>query len=128
MKDRVLIVEDNEDIRSIYALYLRFRGYDVLEADNGYHGVEVARSERPDVIVMDLAMPVLDGLDATAVLKSDPATAGIPVVLVTAHTVIESRAQARELGFEACLCKPVTPQRLISELERILAPRARVKA
>lgn len=119
---KVLIVEDNEDIRAIYGVFLRHFGYQVVEAVNGYDGVQAARRERPDVIVMDLSMPLLDGLEATRTLKSDARTSGIPIVVVTADVVARMRLAAEALGCSAFLPKPVAPSELLEQVER-LCPR-----
>src|SRR5207253_2395411 len=83
----VLLVEDNEDNRIIYATALRFAGYEVLEAITGTEGVQSARTLHPDLVLMDISVPELDGWEATAILKADPATKHIPIVAVTAHAL-----------------------------------------
>src|ERR1043166_4753960 len=83
----VLLVEDNEDNRIIYATALRYAGYSVLEAITGTEGVRQARSEIPDLILMDISVPELDGWEATTLLKADPKTSGIPIIAVTAHAL-----------------------------------------
>src|SRR5438874_11167246 len=77
---RILLVEDNQDNRIIYRSILAFAGHDVMEAADGESGVEIARSELPDVILMDISLPVLDGWEATQILKSDPGTKHIPII------------------------------------------------
>src|SRR4029079_581882 len=86
-KKTVLLVEDNEDNRIIYATALRYAGYAVLEAITGTEGVRLAREELPDLILMDISVPELDGWEATALLKADPATAHITILAVTAHAL-----------------------------------------
>lgn len=121
---KVLIIEDNEDNRIIYAAAFRHRGYRVLEADNGYTGVELARRERPDVVLMDLSMPILDGFEATQALKHDPETSAIPVVIVSAHSMPVDEQRARDAGCSFFLVKPVLPLELVDEVARMLAPEA----
>ncbi|HSU13583.1 response regulator [Longimicrobium sp.] len=121
MSTKILLVEDNEDNQEIYRCILAHYGYDVLQAFDGGHGVEMARAHGPDLILMDLTMPVVDGLQATRMLKADPATAAIPIVALTAHTQREDFAAAEAAGCDAYLTKPVEPQRVAAEVRRILA-------
>ncbi len=116
----ILLVEDNDDNQEIYRIILAHHGYDVLQAYDGGSGVELARAHGPDLILMDLTMPVLDGLEATRLLKADPATAAIPIVALTAHTESEDVAAAAEAGCDAFLSKPVEPQRVAAEVRRLL--------
>ena len=94
----VLIVDDFEDNREMYAQYLRFHGYDVAEADNGQEALRQASGLRPDVIVMDLSLPGMDGWEATRRLKQDAATRDIPVIALTGHALTGSEHTAREAG------------------------------
>lgn len=117
----VLIVEDNEDNRIIYRTFLEHHGYVVLEATDGEAGVRTAREHRPDLVLMDISMPVLNGYEATKLLKSDPVTAGIPVIALTAHAMAEDRARAAEAGCDAYLAKPAEPRQVLAEVQRMLA-------
>src|ERR1043166_1909774 len=94
----VLLVEDNEDNRLIYATALRYAGYEVIEAVTGTEGVNLARSRRPDLILMDISVPEMDGWEATTLLKADPNTREIPVIAVTAHALPgdEERSRSEE--------------------------------
>ena len=83
----VLLVEDNEDNRIVYSTILRHFGYKVTEALNGEEGISKARSEHPDLILMDISIPIIDGWEATQVLKHDPQTRGIPIIALTAHAL-----------------------------------------
>lgn len=114
----VLIAEDNMDNRIIYATMLSHVGYRVVEADNGVEAVRVARTERPDIILMDISMPLMDGYEATRVLKADPQTRGIPIVAVTAHAMVTDRDAAKEAGCDDYVSKPVEPQGIRSVVER----------
>lgn len=116
----LLIVDDNADNREILAIFLEHFGYRVLKAGNGVEGMAQAREHAPDLILMDISMPVLDGFEATELLKLDPLTAGIPIVAVTAHPDGALRTRAQGLGFTSYLIKPVPPRRLLREVERIL--------
>lgn len=118
-KKSVLLVEDQHDNRVIYRTILEFAGFGVYEATNGEEGVQSAREHRPDLILMDLSMPVLDGWGAVRLLKSDPDLAGIPVCAVSAHVPLEGDAErAKEAGFECYLTKPVEPREVLAEVER----------
>lgn len=114
----VLLVEDNEDNRIIYATALRFAGYSVLEAVTGPEGVRHAREDLPDLILMDISIPELDGWEATALLKADPATRHIPIVAVTAHALPEDERRSVAAGCDGYLAKPIAPARLIAEVDR----------
>ena len=119
----VLIVDDNEDNRVIYAAALRYFGYEVREASGGADGIAQARSERPDLILMDLSMPGVDGWTATQVLKQDPATRDIPVVAVTARTLAGDRERAIEVGCDGILPKPCGPREVVVAVRRFLEER-----
>jgi two-component system, cell cycle response regulator DivK len=121
---RVLIVEDSFDNRTIYADILRHAGYAVIEAENGARGVEEAQREMPDLILMDLSMPQMDGWKALEVLKQDGRTAVIPVLAVSAHVAINGDLErAVEAGFATYLTKPIEPKEVLREVEsRIGAP------
>jgi two-component system cell cycle response regulator DivK len=117
---RVLLVEDNEDNRAIYATILQHYGYDVIEAQNGLEGVTAAEREHPDIVVMDISLPVMDGLEATRRIKSDPRTADIPILAVTAHAREKDRLRALQAGCNDYLAKPVEPRQLLAEVDRML--------
>lgn len=120
----VLLVEDNEDNRTIYGTVLRFAGYTVLEAINGEEGVAKARSHHPDLILMDLSMPVLDGWQATEQIKSDPYTADIPILAVSAHTMYGTdTTRLVKCGFHGFLAKPLPPRALLCEVQRCMPTR-----
>jgi two-component system cell cycle response regulator DivK len=114
----VLLVEDNEDNRIIYATALRFAGYEVLEAITGTEGVYQARTMRPDLILMDISIPELDGWEATAIIKADPVTKDIPVIAVTAHALPGDEARSRAAGCDGYLAKPIAPGKLLAEVDR----------
>jgi CheY-like chemotaxis protein len=116
----VLLVEDNADNQEIYRIILTHHGFSVLQAWDGEGGVRMARDHAPDLILMDLTMPVLDGLQATQMLKADPETAAIPIIALTAHAEHEDRAAAAAAGCTLFLSKPVEPQRVAMEVRRVL--------
>lgn len=113
----ILIVEDNYDNRAIYEVILETAGYRVLQAHNGAEGVQLAKQRSPDLIIMDLSMPVLDGWGAMAELKSDPRTADIPVLALSAHVVVDGDyRRSQKAGFAAYLTKPIEPNRVLEEV------------
>lgn len=114
----VLLVEDNEDNRIIYATALRYAGYEVLEAITGTQGVQQARDGAPDLILMDISVPELDGWEATAILKADPLTRHIPIVAVTAHALPDDAERSRKAGCDGYLAKPISPSSLLAEVDR----------
>jgi CheY-like chemotaxis protein len=118
MANSILLVEDNEDNRIIYATALRYAGYEVFEAITGIEGVQQARSHHPDLVLMDISVPELDGWEATAILKADPATKHIPIIAVTAHALPGDEERSLEAGCDGYLAKPIPPAALIAEIDR----------
>lgn len=117
-RDRtVLIVEDSDDARYFMRLSLEQLGYLIVEAENGARAVEVAQSERPDIILMDLSLPILDGLAATEKIRASDGLSGIPIIAVTAHQETDFRAGAKAAGFDAYVTKPIDID-FLSELIR----------
>ena len=118
MPNSILLVEDNEDNRIIYATALRYAGYEVYEAITGTEGIAQARSQRPDLVLMDISVPELDGWEATAILKADPKTKHIPIIAVTAHALPGDEERSLEAGCDGYLAKPIPPAMLIAEIDR----------
>ena len=116
----VLIVDDVQDNRTIYVLFLKFSGYRIAEAENGAEAVEKATALLPDVIVMDLSLPVMDGWEATRRLKRDSRTQHIPVVVLTGHALPEHAQAARDAGCDLVITKPCLPDQLMDAIRRIL--------
>ena len=116
----VLIVEDQIEMRAINAMYLHHHGYRVLATDNGVEGVEAARESLPDLILMDISIPGMDGIRATETLKRDPETEGIPVLIITAHPYGSVGKRATEAGCDGYLTKPCDPRRILQEVRRHL--------
>ena len=114
----VLIVEDQLEMRAIASAYLERHGYRVLATDNGAEGVRRAREEHPDMIIMDVSVPGMDGIRATAELKGDPATRGIPILIVSAHPYGSVGRRAVDAGCDGWLNKPCDPRRLLQEVQR----------
>ena len=113
----ILVVDDHANMRSSYTAFLEHSGFHALEAANGAEGIRLARERRPDVILMDLQMPVLDGLTAAAMLKGEPETSHIPVIALTAESLRSERDRARSVC-DAYLSKPCPPQRILEEIQR----------
>jgi two-component system, cell cycle response regulator DivK len=124
VRKTILIVDDSDSICSGIASYLEVHGYDALTAYDGERGVRVARTERPDVILLDIMMPVMDGWEAIRQLKSYPETARIPILALSALRL--SADQVSAAGFDGYLSKPVPPHRLIDEIDRV-TPQVRAR-
>jgi CheY-like chemotaxis protein len=118
----VLLVEDNEDNLVVYRTILEHVGYRVVEARDGEEGVLRARQEHPDLILMDISIPKIDGWEATQRLKSDKETEMIPIIALTAHALEEDRQKALQAGCDGYLAKPVEPRRVVQEVERFVGP------
>ncbi|MBW1877896.1 MAG: response regulator [Deltaproteobacteria bacterium] len=117
---RILLVEDNEMNRDMLSRRLIRRKYDVLIAEDGARGIEIAREQRPDLILMDMSLPVTDGWEATRILKADEDTRGIPVIALTAHAMRGDRQKALDAGCDDYDTKPVDLKRLLSKIEGLL--------
>jgi two-component system, cell cycle response regulator DivK len=121
---RLLLVEDNEEGREGLSRHLRRRGFEVLLAADGLQALEAARSAGPDLILMDMSLPILDGWEATRQLKADGATRGIPVIALTAHAMAGDREKALEAGCDDYETKPVELPRLLAKIDALLGGRA----
>jgi two-component system cell cycle response regulator DivK len=116
----VLVVEDYQDAREMYAAYLQFAGYGVAEAANGVEAIEKTRELLPDIVLMDLALPRMDGWEATRRLKRDPRTKHIPIVALTGHALAGHAEGAKEAGCDAFVTKPCLPDALVAEIKKLL--------
>ena len=119
--NRILVVEDNALNRDMLMRRLMRKGYEILIAEDGAEAVEAARVEQPDLILMDMSLPVVDGWEATRRLKADDATRTIPVIALTAHAMAGDRARALEAGCDDYEAKPIDFARLIEKIEARLA-------
>lgn len=117
---KILLVEDNEMNRDMLSRRLQRKGYDVVMAVDGEEGVAMAASHSPDLILMDMSLPVLNGWDATRRIKADSALAGIPVIALTAHAMASDREQALAAGCDAYETKPIDLPLLLEKIESLL--------
>ncbi|OAI49772.1 two-component system response regulator [Planctomycetaceae bacterium SCGC AG-212-F19] len=121
---KILLVEDNEMNRDMLSRRLARKGYEVVIAVDGGQGVELAKSAAPELILMDMSLPVLDGWEATRRIKADPATQPIPIIALTAHAMAGDREKALEAGCEDYDTKPIELNRLLEKMEALLKKRA----
>jgi CheY-like chemotaxis protein len=117
----VLVVDDSPDARDLYSDYLETCGFRVLTAEDGAEGVRLAKNEWPAAIVMDLAMPNLDGCEAIRQLRADPMTADIPIVAVSAYAFGGEPMRARDAGADMCLAKPCLPPQVARVVRAMIA-------
>jgi two-component system cell cycle response regulator DivK len=117
---RILLVEDNEMNRDMLSRRLQRKGYEVIIALNGEVGVTMAASDRPDLILMDMSLPVLDGWEATRRLKGMPGTASIPIIALTAHVMADDRDKALAAGCDDYDVKPIDFERLLGKMQALL--------
>jgi two-component system cell cycle response regulator DivK len=116
MSRRILVVEDHVDNQQILRDLLTSAGYEVIEAENGEQALAAAAAERPDLILMDIQLPLVDGYEATRRIKADPALRAIPVIVVTSYALSGDEAKAREAGSDAYLTKPFSPRALLAKI------------
>ena len=116
---RVLLVEDHEEIWDFLSRRLKRRNFDVVLATDGQEGVDKAKSEAPDVILLDMNLPILDGWTAASIIKADPATASIPIIALTAHAMSGDREKAIAAGCDDYHPKPVDFSRLVQQIEAL---------
>lgn len=120
MAIRVLLVEDNEMNRDMLSRRLTRKGYEVLIAVDGGEGITMARAEMPDLVLMDMSLPVTDGWEATRILKADAATSAIPIIALTAHAMRGDRERALDAGADEYDSKPVDLKRLLGKMTALL--------
>ncbi len=118
---RVLIIDDEVDVRLLYRVNLHHAGYEVLEADGGERGIAVALEETPDAVVLDLMMPRVDGFEVLRALRAEPATVEVPVLVLTADSLVDDHRICFELGADAVITKPFMPEVLTEGIARLLA-------
>ena len=120
MSRRILIVEDQEDNRAILRDLLSTAGYELIEATNGQEGVELAQQQRPDLILMDINLPVLDGYEATRRIKGGASLGATPIIAVTSYALSGDEAKARTAGCDGYVTKPFSPRQLLAKLREYL--------
>lgn len=123
----ILLVEDNEMNRDMLSRRLARRGYDVIIALDGESGIELARSDSPDLVLMDMSLPVMDGWEATRRMKADETLKHIPVIALTAHAMAEDRDKAIEAGCDDYETKPIDLPRLLAKVETLLTAHRAVR-
>jgi two-component system cell cycle response regulator DivK len=117
---KILLVEDHEELWDFLSRRLKRRGFDIVLAHDGQQGVEVARTERPDVILLDMNLPVMDGWTAARTLRADPEMAKVPIIALTAHAMAGDRAKTLEAGCDDYHPKPVDFSRLLTQIDAAL--------
>ena len=120
MSRTILVVEGQEDNRQILRDLLGAHDYAMLEAENGEEALVAVKKQRPDLILMDIQLPVLDGYEATRRIKSDPTTKNIPIIVVTSYALSGDEAKARESGCDAYVTKPYSPRALLAKIKEFL--------
>ena len=118
---KILLVEDNEMNRDMLSRRLMRKGYEVVIGEDGARGLALAASEAPDIVLMDMSLPVMDGWEATRRIKAAPETAAIPVIALTAHAMASDREKAMEAGCDDYDTKPVELDRLLGKIEKLIA-------
>lgn len=124
VRPRVLIVDDFEDARAVYSLFLKLSGYEPLQAASGDEALAQALTAAPDIILLDLQLPDIDGWEVARRLKADSRTRHIPVIALTAHALQSERVRSLKAGCDGFLPKPCPPPDVVTEINRLLAPRA----
>ena len=117
---KILVVEDTEDNRQILRDLLGMAGYDMIEAHDGAEGVSQATEHKPDLILMDIQMPVMDGYEATRRIKADPELKAIPIVAVTSYALSGDEEKARAAGCDAYIAKPYSPRQMLAKVREVL--------
>ena len=118
---RILVIEDSPVNMALTVAILQNAGYEVLQADSAGNGIDMARDEQPDLVLMDLQLPDIDGLTATRMLKADPKTAALPVIAVTAFAMKGDEAETRAAGCDGYVTKPIRYKEFLAEVDAVLA-------
>jgi two-component system, cell cycle response regulator DivK len=120
MSKRILVVEDQEDNRQILRDLLGSAGYDVIEAEDGQAALALVKTQRPDLILMDVQLPVMDGYESTRRIKADPDLRSIPVIVVTSYALSGDEEKARAAGCDGYVTKPFSPRQLLAKVKEYL--------
>jgi CheY-like chemotaxis protein len=118
---KILIVEDNEMNRDMLSRRLERKGFSIIMAEDGKKGVDMSLSETPDLILMDLSLPIMDGWEATSTIKANPETKGIPIIVLTAHAMAGDREKALEAGADEYDTKPIEFKRLLGKIKDFIS-------
>jgi two-component system, cell cycle response regulator DivK len=121
-KKLILIVEDNEDARFVFSAILNFDGYRIVEAGNGRDGIASAIEHRPDLIITDIDMPVMDGFAAARLIRADARIAHIPMIAITGNEFSTGEREDAVALFDGCFTKPMQPSRVLAEVQRLIGP------
>ena len=121
----ILVVEDHIDNRVIYCLALRYHGYTVMEATDGENALQMVKERTPDLILLDISLPRMDGYAVATALRANTETKGIPIIALSAHAFKEDRLQAAAAGFDGYLVKPIEPRVVVTEVDRYLEQHTR---
>ncbi len=121
---KILLVEDNEMNRDMLSRRLTRNGFEIVMAVNGQQGVEMAAAELPDLILMDLSLPIMDGWEATKQVKANPMTSSIPIIALTAHALVQDREKALQAGCDDFDTKPIELPRLLEKIKELLAAKS----
>jgi two-component system cell cycle response regulator DivK len=121
MSSRILLIEDTEDNRRILRDLLSSVGFELIEAGDGESGVAMAAAEKPDLILMDMQLPIIDGYEATRRIKANPALKAVPVIAVTSYALAGDEEKARAAGCDAYVAKPYSPRQLLAKVRELLA-------
>jgi two-component system cell cycle response regulator DivK len=120
MKKRILVVEDQQDNRQILRDLLTNAGFDIIEAENGEDAIASAQASRPDLVLMDIQLPILDGYEATRRIKADPDLCTIPIIVVTSYALSGDEEKAHACGCDAYVAKPYSPRELLAKVKQYL--------
>jgi two-component system, cell cycle response regulator DivK len=120
MSRRILVVEDQEDNRQILRDLLGSADYEMDEAENGQQAIDAVAKQRPDLILMDIQLPIMDGYEATRRIKGNPATKDIPIIVVTSYALSGDEGKARDAGCDAYVTKPYSPRQLLAKIREYL--------
>jgi two-component system cell cycle response regulator DivK len=118
----ILIIEDNEDTRFVFSAILNYDGYRILEAANGEEGVARVVEFRPDLIITDIDMPVMDGFAAARLIRADERISGIPILVITGNEFTTAQEDEAHSLFDGCFAKPMQPRRVLAEVQRLIGP------
>lgn len=120
MKKKILVIDDEEYIVRMLELKLKEDGFECISCTTTQDGIKIAREQKPNLIIMDIMMPNINGLEATKILKEDGKTKSIPIIILSAKSMEEDQEKARELGADGFISKPILPQKLLDKIHRFL--------